>query len=314
MAMPPDFWRNAQSLNIFRTKPCQRLAQDGICGWKSQCQYSHCIDWPRRQPLKHAYSPMMCPNVRMSLLGENGNGSSVLDKPCPAGLRCPMAHSKEEVLFHPDIFKTTLCEENDGSQRTSRAGKRHSCHRYYCPLAHGSQELRSSSLSEEYRKECLRALDLFPSDTCCKTCAPSWNSVATLELNPVSPYFYMEGDGVAPWPQADLASFMASANIWGPPSDTTDSPHHIPFSGWPQDEYNAEEDTTDANAYLYAIQKKTLGNMSDPFQSWSGLDESPAFIDIADDGSMSIGPRQFARTEPQHVSLDTKPGMVYTML
>lgn len=177
MAMPTDFWRNDQMLNIFRTKPCQRLARDGVCGWRSQCQFSHYLDWPRRQPRRYNYSPEMCPNVTIV---EGADGSvERLENNCTAGLRCPWAHSKEEVLFHPHIFKTTLCEEhtnNTGSnqQRQTRNAKKNRCHRYYCPFAHGPEELRTSPLSAEQREKCLRSMEAFPSDVCCVVCTRHW--------------------------------------------------------------------------------------------------------------------------------------------
>lgn len=171
--MPTDFWRNDQMLNIFRTKPCQRLQRDGLCGWKSQCQFSHCLEWPRRQPRRYNYSPELCPYVCL------GDGGRVENK-CNAGLRCPWAHSKEEVLFHPSIFKTSLCEDytansaKDGQKQTRNGKKSKSCHRYYCPLAHGADELRPSPLNAEQRENCLRAMELFPSDVCCSACTCPW--------------------------------------------------------------------------------------------------------------------------------------------
>lgn len=179
MAMPTDFWRNDQMLNIFRTKPCQRLARDGVCGWKSQCQYSHCLDWPRRQPRRYNYSPELCPSIRTV---EDADGTVRIESKCTAGLRCPWAHSKEEVLFHPHIFKTTLCDDHannaSGGQPKTRGAKKQKCHRYYCPFAHGSDELRTSPLSAEQRERCLRAMEMFPSDTCCQVCVQPWTTPA----------------------------------------------------------------------------------------------------------------------------------------
>jgi len=178
MAMPTDFWRNDQMLNIFRTKPCQRLARDGVCGWRSQCQFSHSLEWPRRQPRRYNYSADLCPNVTV-IEGPDG-GTERVENNCNAGLRCPWAHSKEEVLFHPHIFKTTLCEEhtsntgNNQNQRQTRNAKKNRCHRYYCPFAHGQDELRTSPLSIEQREKCLRSMEAFPSDVCCVVCTRHW--------------------------------------------------------------------------------------------------------------------------------------------
>jgi len=164
-------------LNIFRTKPCQRLLRDGICEWRSQCQFSHSLEWPRRPPQKHRYAPELCPHLRAVPSAGPGEERGRVQNFCSAGVRCPCAHSKEEVLYHPQLFKTCMCEEHCGSSGGGQRGARGSargrrCHRYYCPFAHGHQELRSSHLSAEQRERCLRALELFPAGECCLVCAP----------------------------------------------------------------------------------------------------------------------------------------------
>jgi hypothetical protein len=73
----------------------------------------------------------------------------------------------EEVLFHPETFKTTICSEQP------RGRKRNKCHRYYCPFAHGEQELRESKYSTEQLEAFYQALaEVFHSDTCCQFCTP----------------------------------------------------------------------------------------------------------------------------------------------
>jgi len=66
-------------------------------------------------------------------------------------------------------------------QRGAKAAKRRRCHRYYCPFAHGNQELRSSPLSAQQREACIAAIENFPSDKCCKVCAPHFTGVANQE-------------------------------------------------------------------------------------------------------------------------------------
>lgn len=170
MALPSDYWRNPQSHNVFRTKPCQRLIRSGTCAWGSQCQFSHSLHWPRRPHRGHQYSPELCPHVRVS--AGAARGEVRVENACPAGAKCLLAHSKEEVLYHPHILKTCLCEEHANRQGTGSRGrrKRH-CHRHYCPFAHGNKELRASPLPAELRKQyLLDALNAFPSNWCCKVC------------------------------------------------------------------------------------------------------------------------------------------------
>jgi serine/threonine protein kinase len=44
------------------------------------------------------------------------------------GKNCNHAHSREEILYHPSVYKTSMCES-------------WSCSRYYCPFAHSMDEL-----------------------------------------------------------------------------------------------------------------------------------------------------------------------------
>mmetsp|Transcript_25234 Transcript_25234/g.58082 ORF Transcript_25234/g.58082 Transcript_25234/m.58082 type:complete len:573 (+) Transcript_25234:91-1809(+) len=167
MALPVDFWRHEQMLNIFRSKPCQRLSRDGACDWRSQCQFSHCPEWPRRPPQRHPYTADVCANVKTVC---NEWGQMELTISCSEGGKCSKAHSKDEVLYHPHIFKTLPCEDYQ-----ARGGKSivRRCHRFYCPFAHGDQELRESPLCLEDRQALVEAaLEQFPSNDCCKVCAP----------------------------------------------------------------------------------------------------------------------------------------------
>eukprot|EP00927_Polykrikos_kofoidii_P066252 TRINITY_DN61883_c0_g1_i1.p1 TRINITY_DN61883_c0_g1~~TRINITY_DN61883_c0_g1_i1.p1 ORF type:complete len:385 (-),score=53.92 TRINITY_DN61883_c0_g1_i1:63-1163(-) len=173
MALPSDYWRNPQMHNVFRTKPCQRLLYMGCCAWGSQCQFSHNLNFPRRPPRGHSYSAEMCPHVEnIDVVATSDN--AIVENACPAGKKCVFAHSKEEVLYHSHIFKTTLCKEHQTIERaSSRSRRKKQCHRHYCPFAHGVKELRSSPLSADVRKRfLLHALNAFPSNACCKVCDP----------------------------------------------------------------------------------------------------------------------------------------------
>lgn len=173
MALQQDFWQNEHMFHRFRSKPCQRLLRSGFCEWHSQCQYSHDPEWPRRPPNKHHYTPVLCPHAQNIVL--SGGGNEVYSTSlCPAGLSCNFAHTKDEVLYHPQVFKTSLCEEHrnlGGDQRTARRKIRSRCHRYYCPFAHGKQELRTSPLTPEQVEDCIRALSVLPHGLCCGVCS-----------------------------------------------------------------------------------------------------------------------------------------------
>eukprot|EP00930_Biecheleria_cincta_P076885 TRINITY_DN6411_c0_g1_i1.p1 TRINITY_DN6411_c0_g1~~TRINITY_DN6411_c0_g1_i1.p1 ORF type:complete len:617 (+),score=80.78 TRINITY_DN6411_c0_g1_i1:73-1851(+) len=172
MAMPQHFWRNNQLFDLFRSKPCNRLQRLGKCDWLSQCQYSHCVECPRRPPAGRGYSAELCKEVGLSIAdGTNGRGAR-----CSEGGNCPFAHSKDEILYHPHLFKTIFCEEFENSSEKSNGvkGKADKCHRFYCPYAHGPEELRKSPIAMTERQALMQvAIDKFPGDGCCGICAPS---------------------------------------------------------------------------------------------------------------------------------------------
>jgi hypothetical protein len=177
-----------------------------VCGWRSQCQFSHCLEWPRRQPRRYNYSPEICPSI--SIIESAEGGTDRIENNCSAGQRCQYAHSKEEVLFHPHLFKTILCEEhtnNNVGAKQTRNAKKNRCHRYYCPFAHGPEELRSSVLQPEDRDRLIAAHVAFPSDPCCSVCTRHW---VTPSLNPDAPKFPTA---------AEQAALAAAFGEQGPP-------------------------------------------------------------------------------------------------
>ncbi|CAK9001406.1 unnamed protein product [Durusdinium trenchii] len=102
-----------KALARFRTKPCERLLAQGRCDFQDKCQYSH-QNWVRRNPWKVAYTPERCTQ------------DGCTDR------RCRYAHSEEEVMYHPQNYKVRICEP-------------HNCCGFYCPFAHGPNELRQAS-------------------------------------------------------------------------------------------------------------------------------------------------------------------------
>lgn len=132
-----------------------------------------------------------------------------MENHCPAGLSCTFAHTKDEVLYHPQIFKTMLCEEHrnlPNDQRGARRSKHRSkCHRYYCPFAHGKQELRSSPLTMEQCEACIRSVVVFPHGVCCNFC--SHNQIAPVCTDGSSALGYSAS---LPTQEAE-----ASQQLWG---------------------------------------------------------------------------------------------------
>lgn len=112
----------------FRTKLCGRKALYGECGLEDSCPFSHCLSWSRRNPLKHAYRPQLCPNVKF----EQIDGKMKVTSNCLRGRMCMYAHTKEEQMYHPLVYKTQLC--NFFHQQKG-------CDKHFCPFAHGINEL-----------------------------------------------------------------------------------------------------------------------------------------------------------------------------
>ncbi|KYK70643.1 putative zinc finger protein [Toxoplasma gondii TgCatPRC2] len=144
MACPPLLTED--DLLRFRTKACLRLAQGSCSFGLDRCQYCHSSVWTRRPPFfsvvahqqrnssddRHQctgallrYLPVACSNLVVS----NGNITAVL---CHRGQNCPFAHSRDEIVYHPLLYKTEECDDHE----TSR------CAVYYCWKAHGTKERR----------------------------------------------------------------------------------------------------------------------------------------------------------------------------
>ena len=123
----------------FRTRFCERYLSYGECNFGGKCQYSHNLLWRRRSPQKHSYEPRLCENLLL-WTGANGKRQSTLN--CHLGKNCRFAHSREEVLYHPSVYKTLLCDSTR-------------CTRYYCPFAHAVGELQSSPDGLEYVRACM---------------------------------------------------------------------------------------------------------------------------------------------------------------
>lgn len=95
---------------------CKRYDHDATL-----CRFAH-IDvnkgWLRRNPTQMEYSVAMCPKTSIV-----HNKASVLDgcyvNACEDGVRCKLAHSQEEVDYHPKSYKANVCESSKkGSNRT----------------------------------------------------------------------------------------------------------------------------------------------------------------------------------------------------
>lgn len=77
-------------------KPCSRL-----------CEKYHSIKERRRSPLQYRYNEHPCGNVKI------GNSAKSWGDPtkCPHGENCESSHTLLEQMYHPNIYKTGLCNK-----------------------------------------------------------------------------------------------------------------------------------------------------------------------------------------------------------
>lgn len=120
---------NGHELFEFRTRQCPLYAK-GVCSNSSRCNMSHSETWPRRNPLQFAYDYKLCPNIQFF----RTDNKMQLHGKCNYGRRCKFSHSKEEQLYHPDLYKTRMCLNFPN------------CKGYYCPFAHSQSELRQQGI------------------------------------------------------------------------------------------------------------------------------------------------------------------------
>lgn len=96
-----------KELATFRTTWCaKRYDHDHYL-----CGFAHAeVDggWLRRNPQIHTYRAEMCPDVVTVQDALTGAGRVTIHL-CPKGENCPLAHSKEEMVYHPSNYKKNPC-------------------------------------------------------------------------------------------------------------------------------------------------------------------------------------------------------------
>lgn len=98
-----------QGLSKLRTSWCAKRYEHD----HSFCAFAH-VDinrgWLRRDPFVYKYVPQMCPWIK-PLQGAEDCYVNM----CPHGVKCNFSHSKEEILYHPEIYKSHPCRHAAGS-------------------------------------------------------------------------------------------------------------------------------------------------------------------------------------------------------
>ncbi|XP_076255239.1 RING finger protein unk isoform X2 [Rhynchophorus ferrugineus] len=109
-------------LSNYKTEPCKRPPR--LCRQGYACPQYHNSKDKRRSPRKFKYRSTPCPNVKHGEeWGEPGN--------CDAGDMCSYCHTRTEQQFHPEIYKSTKCNDVQQSGYCPRG--------VFCAFAHVEQ-------------------------------------------------------------------------------------------------------------------------------------------------------------------------------
>ncbi|XP_062122588.1 RING finger protein unkempt isoform X2 [Drosophila sulfurigaster albostrigata] len=86
----------------YKTEPCKRPPR--LCRQGYACPQYHNSKDKRRSPRKYKYRSTPCPNVKHGEeWGEPGN--------CESSDNCQYCHTRTEQQFHPEIYKSTKCND-----------------------------------------------------------------------------------------------------------------------------------------------------------------------------------------------------------
>ncbi|XP_037964626.2 RING finger protein unkempt [Plutella xylostella] len=110
-------------LSSYKTEPCKRPPR--LCRQGYACPQYHNSKDKRRSPRKYKYRSTPCPNVKHG--EEWGEPSN-----CDAGDGCGYCHTRTEQQFHPEIYKSTKCNDVQQAGYCPRA--------LFCAFAHVEPE------------------------------------------------------------------------------------------------------------------------------------------------------------------------------
>jgi hypothetical protein len=101
--------------------------------------------WLRRNPLIYAYKDKMCNFV--STAGDKMIGPShFFLNECPKGVHCDHSHSMEEIIYHPNRYKTKICTSLYSPSRGCRSGD-------VCPNLHPPDVTKPMRKAEMMRSQ-----------------------------------------------------------------------------------------------------------------------------------------------------------------
>lgn len=119
----PKWLDTTYVLANYKTEPCKKPPR--LCRQGYACPQFHNNKDKRRSPKKYKYRSTPCPNVKSG--DEWGDPVS-----CEAGDACQYCHTRTEQQFHPEIYKSTKCNDIQNTSYCPRGA--------FCAFAHVEQE------------------------------------------------------------------------------------------------------------------------------------------------------------------------------
>ncbi|CAN7990719.1 unnamed protein product, partial [Ixodes hexagonus] len=110
----------------YKVQPCLRPPHLGVCRMGLACPNFHDRRDRRRSPACNQYSSTPCPSVRQ------GTEWTAAGR-CAEGDQCGFCHGRTEQKFHPEIYKSTMCND---LQRTNYCPRGP-----FCSFAHSENEM-----------------------------------------------------------------------------------------------------------------------------------------------------------------------------
>ncbi|XP_059146045.1 RING finger protein unkempt homolog isoform X4 [Physella acuta] len=108
----------------YKTEPCKRPPR--LCRQGYACPQFHNTRDRRRSPKQYKYRSTPCPNVKHG--DEWGDPTQ-----CESGDNCSYCHTRTEQQFHPEIYKSTKCNDMVQTNCCPRGA--------FCAFAHVEQEI-----------------------------------------------------------------------------------------------------------------------------------------------------------------------------
>jgi len=119
----PKWLDTTYVLANYKTEPCKKPPR--LCRQGYACPQFHNNKDRRRSPKKYKYRSTPCPAVKTA--DEWGDPVS-----CDSGDNCQYCHTRTEQQFHPEIYKSTKCNDIQNTSYCPRGA--------FCAFAHLEQE------------------------------------------------------------------------------------------------------------------------------------------------------------------------------